>query len=391
MIKSIKKLKNITGKRILLRLDLNVQVDDGKILDDYRLFLALETINFLLKKKAKLIIISHLGRAEGQFAEKYSLKPVAKRLKSLVKYPLSFVSEYEPEKAIKKLAKLKNSEAMLLENLRFNPGELTNDSGFAKSLASLADIYVNDAFSVSHREQASVTAINNYLPSYGGLSLEKEIIALDRVLLGKKPFVVIMGGAKIETKAPLIKKLLPKADKILIGGALANTFVKGLGYEVGKSFCDKDCEKVVKEIYSKKGAEEKIVLPIDFVVLGNKGKIRLVRPDEVKKNEAILDIGPETISLFSEHIKTAVTLIWNGPMGKFEEDHFKQGSLSVARLVAARSRGRAFGLVGGGETVTALKMTKMEEYVDFVSGAGGAMLSYLAGEKMPGIKKILSK
>lgn len=391
MIKSIKSLKNISGKRVLLRLDLNVQIVKGKILDDYRLFLALETIDFLLKKKAKLIIISHLGRAEGVFDEKYSLKPVANRLKKLIKHPFSFVPEYEPEKAIGKIAKLNNSEAVLLENLRFNPGELSNDSGFAKELASLADIYVNDAFSVSHREQASVTAINKYLPSYGGLSLEKEIIALDRVLLGKKPFIVIMGGAKIETKAPLIKKLLPKADKILIGGALANTFVKGLGYEVGKSYCDKECEKIVKEIYSKRGADEKLVLPIDFVVSDSKGKIRLVRPDEVKKSESILDIGPETISLFAGHIKTATTLIWNGPMGKFEESHFKQGSLSVARLVAARSRGRAYGVVGGGETVTVLKMTRMEEYVDFVSGAGGAMLSYLAGEKMPGIKKILSK
>lgn len=389
MVNSIKNLKQIKGKKVLLRLDLNVQVVDGKILDDYRLVSAKETINFLLQKKAKIIIISHLGKAEGKFSEKYSLKPVAKGLKLIIKKPIKFISEYDPRKAKALVDKMKNEEIVLLENLRFNPGEISNDNNFAKDLAALADIYINDAFSVSHRAQASVEAIKKYLPSYAGLLLAEELKALDKILKPKKPFIAIMGGAKISTKAPLIEKFLPKASKILIGGALATTIVKDLGLEVGKSFCDDNSAKIVKKMFKNKNSFSKILLPIDFVVLGPNNKLRLARPDEVKKNESIMDIGPETIGLFAEHIKTAATLVWNGPMGKFEDERFKQGSLSLARLVAARSRGKAYGLVGGGETVAVLKMTKMEEYIDFISTAGGAMLSYLGGEKMPGLKKIV--
>lgn len=390
MISSLKNIKGIKGKKVLLRLDLNVALEKGKILDDNRLFIAKESIEYLMKKGAKVIAISHLGKAEGRVDEKYSLEPVAKRLKKILKQPLTFIKDHEPKKVLPKLDKMKNGELVLLENLRFNPGELENDSSFAKDLAALADIYVNDAFSVSHRQQASVVAIKKYLPSYAGLLLEKELKALDRILKAKKPFVVIMGGAKIETKIRLIEKLLPKADKILFGGALANTIIKELGYEVGQSYCDKNSGALVKKIFNKKGAEDKIILPLDLVVASTKtGKISLLRPDEVKKNESILDIGPETITLFSKYIRKAATLVWNGPMGKFEDDHFKQGSLSLARLVASRSKGKAYGVVGGGETVAVLKMTKMEAYVDFVSGAGGAMLAYLGGEKMPGLDKIV--
>ena len=389
MISSLKKLKNIRSKRVLLRLDLNVPLKKNKVLDDYRLIVAKESIEFLLKKGAKVIAISHLGKAEGRVDKDYSLKPVALKLKTILKKPLRFINEHEHSKALLKIDKIKNGELVLLENLRFNPGEIKNDLKFAKELASLADIYVNDAFSVSHRKQASVVAVKKYLPSYAGLFLEKEIMALNKILKPKKPFIAIMGGAKIKTKAPLIEKFLPKANKILIGGALATTFIKELGYEVGKSYCDNDSKEVVNKIFRKKQAEDKIVLPIDLVVSSKNGKVRLVRPDEVKKSESILDIGPETITLFSQYIRKASTLVWNGPMGKFEDDHFKQGSLSLARLVASRSKGRAYGVVGGGETVAVLKMTKMEEYVDFVSGAGGAMLSYLGGEKMPGLDKIV--
>ncbi|NCT55102.1 phosphoglycerate kinase [Candidatus Falkowbacteria bacterium] len=389
MINSIKKLKKINAKKVLLRLDLNVQIKDGKILDDYRLEAAKETIEFLLKKKAKLIIISHLGKAEGKRDEKYSLKPVALKLKEILKQPLKFSPEHEPLKVLNEVSKLKNGEILMLENLRFNSGELKNETLFAKQLASLADLYVNDAFSVSHRSQASVDAIKKYLPSYAGLLMEKELEALAKILKPKKPFIAIMGGAKISTKAPLIEKFLTKAEKILIGGALATTFVKEMGFEVGKSLYDKDSAKIITKLFKIKGAAEKISLPIDFVVLTRDGKAKVVRPDEVKKSESILDIGPETIGIFAEYIKSASTLVWNGPMGKFEDGRFKQGSLSLARLVATRSKGRAYGLVGGGETVAVLKMTKMEEYVDFVSTAGGAMLSYLGGEKMPGLKKIV--
>ncbi|MBN2854080.1 phosphoglycerate kinase [Patescibacteria group bacterium] len=389
MINSIKKIKQLSAKKVLLRLDLNVQIKDAKILDDYRLESVKETINFLVKKKAKIIIISHLGKAKGEVDKKYSLKPVALKLKEILETPLKFVVEHEPLKALAEVSQLKNGEILMLENLRFNSGELNNENRFAKELASLADIYVNDAFSVSHRSQASVDAIKKYLPSYAGLLMEKELEAMAKILKPKKPFVAIMGGAKISTKAPLIQKFLTKAEKILIGGALATTFVKEMGFEVGRSLCDKDSDRIIKKLFKIRGASDKISLPIDFVVLTRAGKVKVVRPDEVKKTESILDIGPETISIFSEYIKKASTLVWNGPMGKFEDEHFKQGSLSLARLVAARSKGKAYGLVGGGETVAVLKLTKMEEYVDFVSTAGGAMLSYLGGEKLPGLKKIV--
>lgn len=390
MINSIKKAKGLKGKRVLLRLDLNAPLKAGKVLDDHRLVIAKESINYLLKKGAKVIAISHLGKAKGSVDKDLSLKPVANRLKIVLKHPVKFIAEHQPEKALLKIEKMKNGEIVLLENLRFNPGELENDSQFAKNLASLADVYVNDAFSVSHRKQASVAAIKRYLDSYAGLFLEKELKALDRILKPKKPFVIIMGGAKVKTKAPLIKKLLPKADQLLLGGALANTFIKELGYEVAKSLCDSDAKEMIKKIFKTKRAEDKIILPIDLVVASTRtGKTRLIRPDEVKKGEAILDIGPETITLFSKYIRKASTLIWNGPMGKFEEEHFRQGSLSLARLVAARSKGIAYGVVGGGETVSVLNMTKMQDYVDFVSGGGGAMLAYLGGEKMPGLDKIV--
>ncbi len=388
MIKSISKNKKLSGKKVLLRLDLNVQVKNGKVVDDYRIKSSLSTVEYLLKQNAKVIIVSHLGRARGKYEKDLSLGPVASSLEKNLKKRVKFISEHEPKKAIKEIEAMKNKEVLMLENLRFNEGEAKNATKFAKELASLADIYVNDAFSVSHRSQASVDAITKYLPSFAGLLLEEELRAMDKILKPKKPFIAILGGSKIETKMPLIEKFLNKADKILIGGALATTIVKGLGYEVGKSYCDKGYDKMVKKIMTSKKGSEKIVLPIDFAVEGRAGKKRISSPDEVKKSESILDIGPSTISDYSQYIKSASTLIWNGPMGKFEEASFRQGSLSLARLVAARSKGRAYGLVGGGETVTVLNMTKMEEYVDHVSTAGGAMLAYLSGEKMPGLKKI---
>lgn len=388
-IASLDKLKSLAGKKILLRVDFNVPMEKGKIKDDYRIVSGLETINFLLSKKAKLIIISHLGDPKGKFNADLSLKPVALRLKYLLKHEVKFVSDANPAAALKLVPMMENSDIIFLENLRFNSGETTNDLQFAKSLASLADIYVNDAFSVSHRDQASVSAVKKYLPSYAGLLLEKELKALDKVLKPKKPLILIMGGAKISTKAPLIVKLHAQAEKILLGGALATTVYKFLGYEVGKSFCDKEIDpNLLKKIKNKKFMS-KIVLPLDFVVRNQKGAIRLCRPDEVKKGESILDIGPDSIGVFDSYIKGASTIAWNGPMGKFEEAPFKQGSISLACSVAAKSKGKAFGLIGGGETVAVMELSKMSEYIDFISTAGGAMLSLLGGEKMPGLKNIV--
>ena len=390
-IATLKKIKNIKNKIVFLRVDFNVAIEKGKIKEDYRIVAGLETINFLLERGARLIVATHLGDPKGKPEVEFSVKPVALRLKALLKKPVKFIPEVVGSKVDKAISELKSGSVIMLENLRFNPGELTNDKKFAKELANLADIYVNDAFSVCHREQASVAAIKEYLPSYAGLLLEKEVMALNKVMKPTKPLVVIMGGSKISTKAPLISKLYGAANQILLGGALVNNFFKYQKLEIGKSLFDADSSSSVKKFYQGKKLAAKIILPIDVVVKTKNSTPAVRLPEEVKKGESILDIGPKTISLYADYIKSAHTLIWNGPMGKFEEASYRQGTLSIARLVASRASGKAYGVVGGGETVEALELTKMTEYVDWVSTAGGAMLTYLGGGKMPGLSKIVSK
>lgn len=384
-LRSINTLKNLNNKTVLLRVDFNVPLKAGKVEDDFRIRAGLETIDYLLAQEAKIVIIAHLGEPAGKPVKNLSLKPVATRLQSLLKKPVKFLPLAIGPQVASAVNRLKPRGIIFLENIRFNSGELTNDPKFARELASLADIYVNDAFAVSHRAQASVGAIKKYLPSYAGLLLAKEVKALDKILKPKKPLVVLMGGAKISTKAPLIKKLLPSASQILIGGALANNFFKFQRLEIGKSVFDAGSEQEIKKFFKGKTLNQKIKLPLDVVVKRKKGGAQVKSPLEVKKDDLILDIGPKTITLYSDYIKKANTIVWNGPLGKFEEKSFKHGTMSVARLVASRANGLAYGLVGGGETVTALKQTKMTEYVDWISTAGGAMLTYLGGGKMPGL------
>jgi len=390
-INSITKLKKIEGKIVLLRVDFNTSLEKSKVKEDYRMIACLPTINYLLEKKCRLVIMAHLGSPQGKRDIALSLKPVALHLKKLLKKPLKFIPETVGLKVQAEVAKLKNGEILFLENLRFNSGELNNDLNFAKELARLGNIYVNEAFSVSHRNHASVSNIKKYLPSHAGLLLEEEIKALNKILKPVKPLVVIMGGSKISTKLPLIKKLSKSANQILLGGALVNNFFKFQGLEIGKTLHDKDDLKSLKIFYTRKKVNSKIILPVDVIVKTLSGKATARNISMVKKSDCILDIGPKTISLFATYIKKAQTLVWNGPMGKFEEASFKNGTMSVARLVATRSGGKAYGVVGGGETVEALKLTQMAEYIDFVSTAGGAMLSYLGGEKMPGLNKIVKK
>lgn len=388
-ISSLKKIKSLKGKTVFLRVDFNVPIKKGKIEDDYRIKAGTETIRFLLEKGARLVIASHLGEPEGYDASA-SLQPVAARLKTLLKHPVKLLPEAVGPKTLAAVKALKPGEIVMLENLRFNDGEYKNDKKFAANLAALADIYVNDAFAVCHRDQASVSAIKKYLPSYAGLLLEKEIIALNRILKPKKPLVIIMGGAKIKTKAPLISKLYPAASHILIGGALANNFFKFQGLEIGKSVSDDDSNQYIKKFFKGKKLVSKIILPQDVVVKARDGRVKVVASSAVKAGDMILDIGPAAIASFAAIIKKANTLAWNGPLGKFEEASFKHGTLAVAYLIASRSSGRAYGVVGGGETVEALNLTKMSKYVDWVSTAGGAMLAYLSGAKLPGLKKIIS-
>lgn len=381
----ITKLKKLKGRRVMVRVDFNVPIEDGKIKDDYRIKASLPTLEYLLNLGARVIILAHLEDPAGKVVPELSLKLVAKHLAKLLKRPVEFVEETVGYRADKAVADLKDGEVVFLENLRFNAGEYSDDSKFAKRLAAYGDVYVNEAFSVCHRKQASVSALRRLLPTYYGIQLTGEVNALDKILKPKKPLVVVMGGAKISTKLPLVKKLKGPASHILIGGGLANNFFKYQKLETGKSLVDKDNIEELKVFFKKGELARDIILPIDVIVKGRDGKPHLTVPEAVKKTDTILDIGPETVSLFANIIKDAQTIVWNGPMGFFEEAPYRHGTLGVATMIASRSTGRAFGLVGGGETVEALQMTKMAEYVDFVSTAGGAMLSYLGGEKMPGL------
>ncbi len=379
-LKTIKNLKKIAGKKVLLRADFNVSIKDNKILEDYKIIMTLPTIRFLMRYGARIIIITHLGSPGGKKNKKYSLAPVAKKLEKLLGQKIKFADDYFSFKTGNKISSLKNGEILLLENLRFSKEEEKNSSIFAKKLASLVDIYVNEAFSSSHRKHSSMSAIKKYLPAYAGLQLAQEVKNLSRILKFEKPLVAVVGGAKIKTKIKLIKKLYKKGAKILIGGGLANNFLKARNFEVGQSLVD---EKSLK--LARKFKDSDILLPVD--VITEKGELKSI--NHVKKNDKILDIGPDTVRLYANHIKKAKTIIWNGPMGMFEKEKFKHGSMGIARVIASRSKGRAFGVVGGGETVKVLKMTKMENDIDWVSTGGGAMLAFLGGEDMPGLEKLL--
>lgn len=394
-IKSIRQIKNLKDQIVLLRVDFNVPIKDRKVRENYKIAMSLPTIEYLLKKGARVVLMSHLGAPKGKINPDLSLLPVSKVLQKLLssqayKKKIKFSSGVVGAKVAKEINELKSGDLILLENLRFEIGEEKNSRIFAKKLASLGDLYVNDAFAVSHRDQASVSEIKNFLPSYAGLLLEDEVTSLAKVIKPKQPLVAIMGGAKIDTKAPLLEKMHKKAECILVGGALANNFLKALGYEVGISLIDKSSLVFAKKFIKNGKLDKKIILPMDVVVL-NAGKVFVRSISDLKERDAIVDIGPKTVEAFAATIKTAATIIWNGPMGCFEEKESSFGTLAIGRLIAARSKGTAWGVVGGGETVEAIKLTKMSAYVDWISTAGGAMLAYLGGEKMPGLTKIVSK
>ena len=391
-IKSIKNIKNLTGKRVLLRCDFNVPIKNGRILDDYKIIKGLETVEYLLKKKSKIIIVSHLGRPDATKKDtKYSLLPVAEFLKEKIKKQVNFVNDIAGFQTGTAVSKMKNSEIVFLENIRFEKGEKENSAVLARHLAKLADIYVNDAFAVSHRAHASVSAIKKYLPSYAGLLLEKEILHLEKALNPKQPLILIIGGVKLATKIPLIKKFRKKAHRILLGGVLANNFFAAHGYEIGRSLVDKESVKFAKKII-KKGWDKNIILPIDLRVSNKKSfwDAHDKKINEIGKRDYILDIGYGTADFYKKYIESAATVVLNGPMGMFEEQKFKHGTLAIARSLAINSKKSVFSIVGGGETIEALKMTKTINDINWVSTGGGAMLAFLSKEKMPGIKELVS-
>jgi phosphoglycerate kinase len=381
-VKSVRQAKNLAGKVVFLRVDLNVPIKNRAIKEDYKIVAALPTIRFLLRHNCRLIIATHLSDSGA------TVRPVAKRLAELLDKKVQLITDYPGAKAEAAVGKMKPRDIVFLENLRFNKGEEKNDKSFARSLARLADIYINDAFASSHRDHASVSAIKKCLPSYAGLLLEKEILNLGKISQPRAPLISIIGGAKMETKVALLNNLARKSERILIGGALANNFIAAHGFAIGKSLADKASIKMAAGLIKR---HKNIILPVD-VLVGKKmkGARPQLKPiNQVQKDDIILDVGPRTVKLFASFIRQANTIIWNGPLGYYENEHFKHGTLSVARVIAARSTGRAFGVAGGGETVEALKITKMADYVDWVSTGGGAMLAFLGGEKMPGLRGIV--
>lgn len=399
-IKTLSKLKNLKGKIILVRVDFNVPMKNGKIKEMFKIDQALPTINYLVKNKAKIILLSHLGRPKEKDLD-YSLKPIAKELSEKIKNEVRFQDIEETylleEKSLviikKDLAKLKNGSVVLFENTRFWPGDEKNSPKLSKALADLADLFVIDGFAVAHREASSVSGVAKHLPTVAGLLMEKEIKGLSKLLdKPKKPFVAVIGGAKMETKVPLIKKLLPKVDCILVAGGVANTCLWAKGYKIGKSIIDKNYKKEALLYWSSK----KIIMPQDVVVGDSAGgRVEVVKINKktlVKNRElAIYDIGPETVRIFADIIKTSNTLVWNGALGYFEQTPYDWSSKTVARLFGERSKGKAFGVTGGGETVELVKKLHLTDEIDLVSTGGGAMLEFLSGKLLPGIKAVIKK
>ncbi len=371
---------DVAGKCVLVRVDFNVPLKNGKISDDKRIRAALPTIEFLRKKKAKVILMSHLGRPDGKIAEDLRLGPVALHLSKLLKHPVHYVFDCIGAEIEDTVRGLHEGDVLLLENLRFYPEEEANDIGFAQKLAALADVYVNDAFGVSHRAHTSVHAITKYMPSYAGFLLQKEVDILSSLLKSpKRPFIAIMGGAKVSDKIGVIENLLKKVDAILIGGAMMFTFYKALGYEVGKSKFEADKISLAKSLLKK--GKRKIVLPTDMIIASSSDKKgRVCSANKIPKNTMGLDIGPETQAVYAEIISEAKTVFWNGPMGLFEKKSFAKGTFAVAKAMA---KAKAVTVVGGGDSVAAVERLKLK--FTHVSTGGGASLELLEGRKLPGI------
>ncbi len=377
-IKSLKSAKNLKGKTILLRVDFNVPVKDGRVQDDFRIARALPTIKFLQKKGAKIILITHLGRGGD------TLLPVHKVLNKYLK--TKFIPKILGPEVSAAISGMKNGDVILLENLRNNTGEKECSKIFALELSELAEMYVNEAFPVSHRGDASIVLLPKILPAYAGLQLEEEVKNLSHALKKPKhPFLFILGGAKFSTKMPLIKKYLKLADHVFIGGALANDFLKAKGYEIGQSLVS-DTSFEIAEILKSKLARHggKLIIPSDFLVKSG-DKLINKKADQVKSDEIILDIGKETIENLAPLIKKSKLILWNGPLGKYE-DGGAQGTKEILKITAAS---KAETIIGGGDTVALISEMKLEKKFSFVSTGGGATLDFLANGTLPGIKALL--
>ncbi len=385
---------NIKDKRVFIRADFNVPLDDNQnITDDRRIRSTLPTINYGIDEGAKIILASHLGRPKGKVDPKYSLRPVAKRLSRLLNKEVIFLDDCiggDVERAVKSMGK---GEVILLENLRFHPEEEKNDDNFARALASLADYYVNDAFGAAHRAHASIVGIPKYIPGAAGFLLRKEIQYLKGAVEAPvRPFVAILGGAKVSGKIGVLENLAQKVDKVIVGGGMAFTFIKAMGYEVGDSLVEEDMLDLAKRIMDKlKESKVKFYLPVDCVIAQSVEKgaeTKIVPIQEIPRGWKALDIGPASTRLFSEVIQDAKTIIWNGPMGVFEIDAFSRGTFAVARAVADAY---ALTIVGGGDTDLAVHRAGVSDSISFISTGGGAALQLLEGKELPGIAALRDK
>ena len=387
---------DLKNKRVLVRVDFNVPIVSGKVSDDTRIREALPTIKFLLDSEAKVILLSHLGRPDGKVVEGERLTPVAERLEQLIKKPVKKADDCVGKSAQGIVSELKNGEIALLENTRFNPGEEANDPNFAKTLASFGDVFVQEAFGAVHRAHASTVGISKYLPTVAGFLVEKEVSSLSQVFENpQKPMVLILGGAKIDTKIGVLRKFSEIADQVLLGGGLANTFLAAEGYQVGESLYEEDKLELAQEILMEaetKGCE--IVLPSDVVCADGDAKFSDSTPtmdihtSSIPFNVKVLDIGVETQKNYSEIIKKAGTVVWNGPVGLFEFKPFSRGTKIIAEVCAGA---KAVTLLGGGDTLEALSRFEIPtEKFTHVSTGGGAMLEFLEGKKLPGLEVISS-
>ena len=385
---------DLKGKKVFVRCDFNVPMDENKnITDNTRIVAALPTIKYLLEQNCKIILASHLGRPKGEFKPEFSLQPVAKELSNQLGQEVIMAKDVIGEDAMKKASELKEGEVMLLENVRFHKEETDNDPEFSKKLASMAEVFVNDAFGTAHRAHASTTGIADYLPAVSGFLIEKELKFLGNAVNNpERPFVAILGGAKVSDKIGVIDSLLEKVDTLMIGGGMAYTFFKAQGYEVGNSICEVDKLDLAKSAMEKaKQKGVKLLLPVDTKV-GKEFKedteSKIVKWTEIPADWEGFDIGPETIKMFTDELKTAKTVVWNGPLGLFEFDQFAIGTNAIAKALAELD---ATTIIGGGDSAAAVKKAGLEDNMTHISTGGGASLEFLEGKKLPGIECLQDK
>ncbi|MBR2786211.1 MAG: phosphoglycerate kinase [Clostridia bacterium] len=386
---------DLKGKKVIVRCDFNVPLDDNRnITDNRRIVGALDTIKYLLEQGAKVILMSHLGRPKGEVKPEYSLKPVAKELSKLLGKEVKLANDIVGESAKQLTSEMAEGDVVLLENVRYDAREEKNDLELAKELASMADVYVNDAFGTAHRAHSSTAGIAEYLPAVSGFLMEKELNFLGTALENpERPFVAILGGAKVSDKIAVIDNLLEKVNSLIIGGAMANTFIKAMGYNIGKSLCEDDKLDLAKELMEKaKSKGVKLILPVD----GKLGKefskdteSQTVDIANVPDDWSIFDVGPKTVELYKTELENAKTVVWNGPVGLFEFEQFAVGTNAVASILA--SLDNATTIIGGGDSAAAVQQSGLADKMTHISTGGGASLEFLEGKKLPGVECLLNK